>query len=400
MTLGARRHGSSWNCVLASWALLGLLAVGSEAAGKKKPTETAATNAPTAKWQEKVGEVNGDVITREQLADELISAYGAKQLDLMMNRKLIEQSCKQAKVTITRVDIEAEINETLKKLNVSRKEFVERVLKRQDITYAQYVQNTIMPALALKRLVQGNVQVTEEDLKKAYEANYGEKVDVRMLVVREIRRAHELWEKTMEVQEPQKRLELFEELCKTYSIDAATRPYGGRTQPINKFSGYPEIEEMAFNLKEGELSKIVQVPDGNLILLCVKRIPANPSVQMDSIFNNDTKQTVREVLKQDIQEKKTRLEVATLFQKVRDEAKFNNYLSNDFPSEDIQAEEMADTPRVDPAVRPVGHVEPAEATTTVPPVKPSEKKPAAAAPATGAGSSAAPAKKPEPAAKK
>lgn len=308
--------------------------------GKKTDAKVRPASAPAPhNFDDVVASVNGEPITRGQLADELITTYGKRQLEMIVNRKLIEQACRQEKINVTRADVDNEINDTLKRLNLKRKEFIERVLGSREMTYAQYIRDTIWPALALKQLVKDKVTINEDDLKKAFEANYGEKVDVRMLVVVELRKAQELWEKVSQEKDEAKRLALFEDFCKSHSIDAATRSFAGKTQPINRHTGYPEVENLAFSLKKGELSKIIQIPEGNLMLLCVDRIPARTDVTLDSPFNPKLgPETVRDVLKKDLWEKKMRVEVAQYFQGVHTKAKIENFLTGEFDPEVLRVE--------------------------------------------------------------
>lgn len=292
---------------------------------RKNKDQQAPEKAPT----EIVAEVNGTPITRADLAEELIATYGEKQLELMIHRLVIAEACKQRNITVTDEEVNEEINSTLTSLNVRPKEFRDTILARRGITYDQYIRDTVRPALALKKLVEGKVEVTEEDLKKAFDANYGEKVEVRMLVVREQRKAFELWEAIDKIEDSKQRLDTFEEFCKTYSTDQATRPYGGKAI-VHRYTGAPDIEALAFGLKPGELSKIIQVRDGNLMLLCVDRIEANKEITFETVANEKTQETVRDILYRDLFDKKTRVEITKLFEELSKQTPVKNYLTGDF----------------------------------------------------------------------
>lgn len=301
--------------------------------GKKKEPAPAAS--PTDRWNDKVAEVNGEPILRSELADELIGTYGAKQVDLLINRKLIEQACKAKKINITREELDTELTATLKRLNLKREEFVKRVLADREMTLGQYMRDTIWPKVALKKLVADKVVVSDEELQKAFTANFGEKVDVRMLVVRELKKAQDLWTKVDAEKDADKRLQLFEEMCKTYSIDEATKPFAGRCQPIGHYSTFGEIEQLAFSLRPSELSKIVTVQEGHLMLLCVAHIPARKDVTFTTPVDEKSKETVREFLTNDLKEKKQRIEIANSFKTMHDGAKFQNYFKNEFEAETL-----------------------------------------------------------------
>lgn len=337
-------RSSRWWLGLVGCALAGAVVSSAVAAdglfSKKKDSKADKSAKASPDWSAPVAEVNGEPITVQDLAIELIDNYGKKHLEMMVNRKLVAQACKTHNVEVTRADLDNEIKDTLKKLNISRKEFVERVLERREITYGQYLRDTVWPALAMQKLVADRVTVTEEDLTKAFEANYGEKVDVRMLVIRELRKSQEMWDAISKIEDPEKRIAAFEDCCKIHSVDAATRSFGGRCAPINKHSSFPEIEKLAFGLKPNELSSIIQVPEGHLMLLCVARIPAQEGITMDTVVKVSDKgqtkdETVREMMQKDIHEKKIRVEISSFFADLRAKAKVNNFMTADFAADEL-----------------------------------------------------------------
>jgi foldase protein PrsA len=315
---------------------------------KTDPRVTPAASAPQSKWTQIVAEVNGEPISREQLADELLELYGTAQLEDVINRKLVEQACAAAKIEVTRAEIENEIDDRVKRLNLSRKEFFDRVLPKMGKSHRQYVRDTVWPAVALTKLVKGRVQVTDADLLQAFEARFGEKVEVRMLVVRELNRAQELWQKINGEKDLEKRREVFESLCKTYSIDTATQPFGGAAV-VHRHTSVPDIEKAAFALQPGELSAILQVPQGNLILMCVAPIPPRDDVAMDTIVDEKTKTTVRDTLYSDLVAAKTREEVGKYFQEQIKKAKIQNYLTGDFSPDAVRPVDAVEDV-VDPTV--------------------------------------------------
>ena len=54
--------------------------------------------------------VNGQPITRQQLADECVAKEGKKVLDAMINRRLIEQALARQKMAVTAAEIDEEID--------------------------------------------------------------------------------------------------------------------------------------------------------------------------------------------------------------------------------------------------------------------------------------------------
>src|SRR4051794_16946718 len=53
--------------------------------------------------------VNGEIITRQQLADECVARKGQEILDTLIARRLIEQAMRSKKIEVTAAEIDSEI---------------------------------------------------------------------------------------------------------------------------------------------------------------------------------------------------------------------------------------------------------------------------------------------------
>ncbi|ASV72655.1 Foldase protein PrsA precursor [Thermogutta terrifontis] len=265
--------------------------------------------------------INGRPIRLEDLGEICIDRHGEEVLELTINRKLIEQACKKRGITITDADVEAEIARLASqnlppradgKPDVER--WVDMICEQQKITPEIYRHDLVWPTVALKKLVNADVQVTDEDLKKAFEANYGPRVRCRAIVLNNLRRAQQVWEKARA--NPTE--ENFADLAEQYSIDPATRALRGEVAPIQKHGGQPNLEEEAFSLKPGEISGIIQVgPETYVILYC---LGFTKPVDVDFA-------SVKDILTEDIREKKLRLAMADYFDKLRAAATIDNFLA-------------------------------------------------------------------------
>ena len=280
-----------------------------------------------------VATVNGEPITRVELAEELINTYGLKQLEVMINRKMIDQACALAEIKITPQEIEDELNSDLEKNHVPLKTFINEILAKQDMTYAQFMRDVLTPRVALGKLVAKRSIPTEEELARAFESRYGEKVRLKMLVVANLAKANEYWQMVQDEKDLKKREELFARLCKEYSIDQATRVRGGDCDPFGRHSSFPDIERAAFALRVGEISQIVEVNEGKAILMCTERIPAATGWTLDSLIDKDKKLTIREALSFELQKTKTRIEVEKLYRELREKTKPSNLLLEEFKQE-------------------------------------------------------------------
>lgn len=266
------------------------------------------------------GVVNGHKITISQLAEQCIDRHGTEVLEGTINRKLIEQACKKRNVTITQADLDREIARAAS-LSVEPKEdgtpdveaWLKLVTEQQGISVEVYRHDAVWPSVALKKLVGNTVKVTEEDLRKGYEANYGTKVRCRAIVMDDHRRAQQVWE--MARNNPT--AEYFGRLAEEYSIEPGSKALKGEVPPIKKNGGQPKLEEEAFSLKPGELSGIIQV-EGRYVILRCEGYTKPTTVDFAS---------VRKHIHEDIYEKKQRIAMAKYFQHLQDTASIDNYLA-------------------------------------------------------------------------
>ena len=77
---------------------------------------------------------------------------------------------------VTAADIDQEIDTVAQRFGITREGWLRTLDKERSISPVQYARDIIYPALALRKLVPGRVQVTPDDLKNAFEAQYGEKI--------------------------------------------------------------------------------------------------------------------------------------------------------------------------------------------------------------------------------
>src|SRR5207245_6251504 len=116
-------------------------------------------------------------ITREELGEYLIARQGAERVDLMINGRIIDRACQKKGIVVTDAEVHAALAEDLKKMNIpSVKDFI-KVLEKNKTTLYEYKEDVLRPKLALAKLCRGQVQVTEDDIHKGFEAYHGAKVE-------------------------------------------------------------------------------------------------------------------------------------------------------------------------------------------------------------------------------
>jgi len=268
--------------------------------------------------------LNGRYITQQELAESCIRKHGGGVLSDMISRRIVEQAARRENITITEQNISEEIREMAFKYlpllpngeaNVNL--WLQRAMEETGLSEMMYRKNVVVPMLTLKRLTRPYVEVTEEDIQRSFEANFGKKVQCLAIFfpIHEQRRAMEVWQ----MANRNRTEEAFADLARRYSYDSESRQGGGVIPPIARHFGHPQLEAVVFDLKEEEISHIVQIEDSLLILYCVGHI--NP--QQTNL------EEVRGDLIADIFEKKQQVIISRYFEMLFNQSVFANYLTGE-----------------------------------------------------------------------
>ncbi|MEI7923087.1 MAG: parvulin peptidyl-prolyl isomerase [Planctomycetota bacterium] len=315
--------------------------------------------------------VNNQVITRQQLAEEAIARKGEEILDTLIARVMIDQALKSKGIAVTADEVNAEIEAMAQRMaGLSRDAWLRTLAKERNISPIQYARDIIYPSLALKKLAESRVQVTDTEITEAYEAMYGEKLRVRVIMVDKMRAAQEAWEKL--------RLNpaSFEKLAMQISMDPSRSIGGLQSDPIARFSNPRTVSDSAFRQlvdgdtndkdakhkpKDGDFTGPIQITESAWVI--IKREGVIPRKEVDK---NDPK--VTENLRQLVFDAKIKEKISEVFSELEKQTSIENRLSGrvkvaneeaqpeaqDLPKKQTLAEQ---TPArqagvADPAVRP------------------------------------------------
>lgn len=275
--------------------------------------------------------VNGQVITRQRLADECVAREGAKILETLIARVLIEQALQAKKMEVTATEIDTEIDQVAwKTAQVTRDVWLRNLDKERGISPAQYARDIIYPAIALKKLAEGRVQVTEKDLNEAFQANFGPRLRCRIIMCKNIHAANEIWN------ELRKNPGGFEKLAKDRSMDSSTRASGGLLPDPLARHAYPRnVSDKAFTQlvdgdlkdtnpdhkpKDGDFTGPIQVDaDAWLIMRREEVLPGRSGNLNDP--------NVRDMLTEQLKDVKLNDAVAALFKQLMDGSAIDNKLT-------------------------------------------------------------------------
>jgi hypothetical protein len=268
--------------------------------------------------------LNGQVIPMQVLAEACVQKYGEEVLNDIMSRLLVEQACRREKITISEQDIDEEIRfmafnhlPLLANGAADVAQWLKRATEETGLSIPMYRKNVIVPVLSLKRLTRKQIEVTKDDVQRSFEANFGEKV--RCLAIyfeaKAQRRAQEVWAKANQ----HKTESNFGDLAAEYSFEPDSRQGRGVIPPIARHCGQQILEKEAFSLAPGELSQIIQVEDHLVILYCLGH--TEPSTVKIEAVEAD--------LVADIFDKKQQVVIARSFEKLREQAVLDNFLTGE-----------------------------------------------------------------------
>jgi hypothetical protein len=283
--------------------------------------QTSATTAPTAStslagssspsdYRERVVAYlnDGIVITREDLGEYLIARYGPEKLELLVNRRIIEETCKKHGIEVTATEVEADLQSTVEGLGIDRVRFVKEVLKNYHMNLIEWKEDVVRPKLLMNKLVlateRDKVRPTEKEIDSGFEAYYGEKLDCRIIVwPKAERKAAEMEYAKLRDSEDE-----FARKAKSQA-NSMLASRGGHIDPIaHHTAANEELEKEAFSLQAGEVSRLLETPDGYVVIKVDKRIAPESSVN---------KQAVSAKLEKEIQEKKIQREIPLLFAQMK-----------------------------------------------------------------------------------
>ncbi|HUY90290.1 MAG TPA: peptidylprolyl isomerase [Pirellulales bacterium] len=277
--------------------------------------------------------INGRQVTLLDLAEACIDRHGEEMLQGMINRLMLEQACKKRKVVVGEAEMQDEIARAAVAMGKTKdgdepdiEAWLAQVKEEQGLSPELYRHDVVWPSAALKKLVGEDAEITQEDIEKSFDANYGERVRCRAIVFSNLRQAQKVWAEArdnVQPEDPEKflaSLNAFGELAEKYSVETGSRTMRGEVPPIQKYGGQPLLEKEAFALRKGEITGVIQVAvDRYVILFCEGRTTPVGVTLDDPV--------VRNAIFDDLREKKMRIAMTQVFAALEDNSQIDNYLA-------------------------------------------------------------------------
>ncbi|HEX8202364.1 MAG TPA: SurA N-terminal domain-containing protein [Isosphaeraceae bacterium] len=276
-----------------------------------------------------IATVNGQSISRQQLADECVARSGKQVLETLIARMLIDQAIVAQRLEVSPQEIDEEIERVAG--GIGREAWLRALDKERGISPAQYAREIIYPTVALRKLATPRTQVTPKDIQDGLEANFGEKLHCRVIMLSSLRAAQEVWN------ELKKNPGGFERIAKDRSIDDSTKAMGGllpqaiarHAYPLNVsdaafkqlVDGDPDDKDPAHQPKDGDFTGPIEVA-GTTAWVILRRESVDPAQPYD---RNDPKLMAQ--MKQMIFDAKLKEKYEEVFTELMKAAAINNKLT-------------------------------------------------------------------------
>ena len=250
--------------------------------------------------------VNGEIITLSELEqmgrpvydqvrqttnagerEEKMKKARLEVLDRLIESRLLEEEMKKRKIEVPERDVDAAIQDVLKSSNLTEND-MKKALAREGMTYSTYrqkVRDELGKIRLVSREIRSKIVIEDEVLREYYRKNPEKFTDPLEVKIQQIFfpvSQHALQEETAAVQkearpilERARKGEDFAELARKYSKGPEARE-GGLLGYFKHRELMPELEEVGFKLRTGEISDLVRSPAGFHILRVLERKGGEP----------------------------------------------------------------------------------------------------------------------------
>ena len=209
-----------------------------------------------------------------------------KVLDQMITEKLQIQEAKKLGMVVSDEDIQKSLDDVFKLNNITNEQF-ESMLKNEGNSlesYKEMISDQIYASRVVQMQIGATTPVGEKSIRYYYRINkkdflVSEKVELsQIMLVKEIDASSKevklLKIKANEIFQLIKGGGEFSDLAMKFSDDVSAHS-GGKIGFVSRGSMLPKLEKAAFNLREGEVSPLVETVSGFHIIKCDSFIPGH-----------------------------------------------------------------------------------------------------------------------------
>ncbi|MDY6837920.1 MAG: SurA N-terminal domain-containing protein [Thermodesulfobacteriota bacterium] len=234
-----------------------------------------------SEWDETVQPYAGQIrrsLYGPQEKDEVFSRLRQDVLNRMIDQKLTDQESQRLGVDVDESEVDERIEQMMAAQSVS-KEDLEKALQDQGYSQEEYRQRIREQMLRMKLInleVKSKIAITEEEIEEYYDQHKEDYQEQRRYHLRTILVRVSSSDTAQQKGEALKRIEAaveafeagvgFEELAERYSDDRTAKG-GGDLGLFDLEELSPEFRETVRGMKEGEISPIMQTPQGYQVVM-------------------------------------------------------------------------------------------------------------------------------------
>lgn len=224
-----------------------------------------------------VATVDGEKITKEDLNETLVQAYGEKTLETMIDDKIVALEVKKEKISVSKEEIDEEFEVFVE--NAGGEDAFNAAMEQSGITEKVFKED-IKQYLSIRKLMEPRIKITDEEIEAYFEENkaaFGteEEVEASHILVEDEKLAKEIAEKLKDGGD-------FAELAKEHSEDPGSAEHGGEVGFFPRGQMMPEFEEAAFSMKVDTISDLVKTDYGYHIIHVTDKKEAKKASLKDS----------------------------------------------------------------------------------------------------------------------
>ncbi|MCC6545029.1 MAG: peptidyl-prolyl cis-trans isomerase [Nitrospirae bacterium] len=257
--------------------------------------------------------VNDDIITLSELNTADTRIFKSTSLSFLIEKKLQLQAAKKKGMSVTNSEFEDALNDVKKMNGFSSDDEMRNALLKEGVSFEDYKRELSEQLLILKvinREVKSKISVSDKDVENYYQSHKG-----NFKVQESIRIGYvNVPLKTLDSEDEErsalrKITSILTDLKNNISLSELKRRYSD-SKDINfvndlgfvkKGDLMPEIENPAFNLKEGEISDVIKTSKGFYIIKKIevkktefKPIDAVKDIIRDAVFQDKSESAYKD----------------------------------------------------------------------------------------------------------
>jgi foldase protein PrsA len=226
--------------------------------------------------------VNGEPVSEKEWADTCKRVAGSSILRVMVNHLVVRQAAQARGIVISDADAAAEFDKA-----VSRAGGLDNLLAglSESGESAEDFKNRLRTNMLLNKLVEKDVTVTDDEVRRFFLERYGRKAEVQVIVGETLPDAESAYGQLQKGKD-------FPSLAAEASVDSLSAENHGYLPALVSDGFFPKpfgrvvvtesIANMLFGMKPGEVSKPIQGEGGFYLFKVTRQDPAS-SISFDSV---------------------------------------------------------------------------------------------------------------------